>query len=126
MSKNSIFSTRLSQLRSEKRLTQAELAKKSDLPPGAISHFETGFRFPTAQTLLKLANALEISTDYLLGREQEPRTAGPRVQAIFRMASDMSPDALDALESFAEHLGAKEKKADKTSGRSTGDETQEG
>ena len=37
--------------------------------PAAISHFETGERRPSLENLLKLADALAVSVDYLLGRE---------------------------------------------------------
>ena len=46
-------------------LSQAELGKKAQLQPTAISHFETGGRAPSFDNLRRLADALNVSTDYL-------------------------------------------------------------
>jgi transcriptional regulator with XRE-family HTH domain len=104
MGDNEILGRRLVQLRSEKRLTQLELARKAGLTPAAISHFETGFRYPTAATLAKLAEALEVDVDYLMGRADAPTPNGPQFRAIFRNAQGLSEDALSELERFSEFL----------------------
>ena len=41
------------------------------MPPSAISHFETGGRKPSFDNLRRLADALDVTTDYLLGRVNE-------------------------------------------------------
>ena len=38
----------------------------------SVSHFETGHRFPNAESLRRLADALGVSADYLLGRVKNP------------------------------------------------------
>ena len=55
-------------------LTQEKLAERSGLPPTSISHFENpqGTRKPSFDNLRRLAKALEVSTDYLLGRTDDP------------------------------------------------------
>lgn len=45
------------------------------MPPSSIAHFESGSRKPSFDTLRRLANALEVTTDYLLGRVDEPGRA---------------------------------------------------
>lgn len=55
-----------------RKLSQAELAAKAGLQPAAISHFETGARRPSFDNLQRLAAALDVSTDYLLGRADSP------------------------------------------------------
>ncbi len=42
------------------------------MPPGSIVHFETGTRKSFFESLRKLAIALEITTDYLLGTVDQP------------------------------------------------------
>jgi transcriptional regulator with XRE-family HTH domain len=79
-----IFRKRLLQAREMRQLTQAELAAKAGLPPAAISHFETGGRKPSFENLVKLAEALSVTTDFLLGREPEPEAAGEEIAALFR------------------------------------------
>lgn len=88
MSKSSppsaIFPKRLLAAREMRELTQAQLAEKAGLPAAAISHFETGGRKPSFENLVKLSEALGVSTDYLLGREAEPEAAGKEAAALFR------------------------------------------
>ncbi|MDD2401970.1 MAG: helix-turn-helix transcriptional regulator [Clostridia bacterium] len=63
------FGDRLKDLRTEKGLTQTELANIIGLKKTTISNYETGFSFPDYKTLIKLADFFKVSTDYLLGRE---------------------------------------------------------
>jgi transcriptional regulator with XRE-family HTH domain len=63
-----VFPSRLRTARDTRNLNQGELAKRSGLQASAISHFETGTRRPSFDNLRRLADALEVTTDYLLGR----------------------------------------------------------
>jgi transcriptional regulator with XRE-family HTH domain len=66
-----IFAQRLRKVREEvRKLTQSQLGEKSGLPATSISHFEKedGTRKPSFDNLRSLAKALEVTTDYLLGR----------------------------------------------------------
>ncbi len=81
---SAIFRKRLLEAREMRKLTQAQLAEKAGLPAAAISHFETGERKPSFENLVKLAEALSVSADYLLGREREPQAAGEEATALFR------------------------------------------
>ena len=58
-------------------LTQHELARRADVPTISVSHFETGHRFPTSESLSRLADALGVSADYLLGRVSDPVGKAP-------------------------------------------------
>ncbi len=72
-----LFPERLRLARAQRELSQEALAKRSSLQPSAISHFETGTRKPSFDNLRRLADALEVTTDYLLGRvDQMQETAG--------------------------------------------------
>jgi len=64
------FSDRLKSARDLRGLSQAELAQKAGLQPSAISHFETGGRKPSFDNLLLLADVLQVTTDFLLGRTE--------------------------------------------------------
>ncbi len=70
--KENKFPTILKNCRQDKNLNQTELARKTSLQPSAISHFEAGSRKPSFDNLIKLANALEVTTDYLLDRGAFP------------------------------------------------------
>jgi transcriptional regulator with XRE-family HTH domain len=69
---SAIFPDRLKAARVLRGLNQEELAERSGLQDSAISHFETGGRKPSFDNLKRLADALGVSTDYLLGRTNDP------------------------------------------------------
>ena len=102
-----IFSKRLKKIREEKKLSQADLAKKAGLQPAAISHFETGQRKPSFDNLKRLVNALNISIDYLLGRKI--KDAGDIAEKLFRNFEKLSTDDQQRMEDFAEFLAQKDK-----------------
>lgn len=79
-----IFRTRLREMRETRGLSQAQLAERAGLQPAAVSHFETGSRKPSFDNLVKLAEALSVTTDYLLGRERSAEAAGEEITALFR------------------------------------------
>ena len=66
-----IFRNRLQLTRKLRELNQEELAKRAVLPSTAISHFESGTRKPSFDNLRKLADALSVSIDYLMGRTDD-------------------------------------------------------
>ena len=96
--------SRIRQAREKRQLTQAELAEKAGLPPATISHFETGIRIPGTSTLKKLADALDESLDYLLGRTDQPLGVGPRHDILYRDLHDLSEDSLDVVQGIVEKL----------------------
>ena len=59
------FPERLREAREMRKMTQSELAKKSGCV--SIAQFETGARLPSAENIVKLALALNVTTDNLLG-----------------------------------------------------------
>ena len=64
-----IFAERLLELRKEKGLSQATLAKQLQVCYAVICYWETDRSEPTAPNLVKLADFFDVSTDYLLGRK---------------------------------------------------------
>ena len=68
---SSDFSERLRTLRKQKNLSQTELGKLADLHYTHIGRFERGISRPSGDTLKRLADALDISSDYLLGGSAE-------------------------------------------------------
>ena len=103
------FSDNLKKAREAKGLSQTELAKRSGLQPSAVSHFETGRRAPSFDNLKRLADTLEVTTDFLIGREIDPKTSGPTLQSIFRNAQEMADDDRQQLAKFAEFLASQKK-----------------
>lgn len=63
---------RLKKLRNERKITQEELGKIVNVTKVSISGYENGNRNPDTETLQKLADFFNVSTDFLLGRTDEP------------------------------------------------------
>lgn len=57
---------RIRRLRTERGLTQQKLAELSAQEPSSISHIERGATKLSLQTLVNIANALEVTADDLL------------------------------------------------------------
>jgi transcriptional regulator with XRE-family HTH domain len=70
-----VFVERLKTIMVEKGYSSAELADRADLARSALTQFFTGGRKPSADALVKLANVLDVSTDYLLGRRDHSQIA---------------------------------------------------
>jgi len=81
-----VLNIRLKQLRNERKITQSELGRKVNVTKSSISGYENGTRTPDTETLLDLANALDVSVDYLLGRTD------------YRIPITNSKDAMDTLD----------------------------
>lgn len=64
------FGNRLRQLRKDRKLTQQQLAELIGVKNGVISFYELGDRIPSPEVLRKLALALHVTSDYLLGIER--------------------------------------------------------
>jgi HTH-type transcriptional regulator, competence development regulator len=63
---------RLKEARKQKKLTQRELAAKLSISQSTVALYETGDRNPDPDTLNKLADFFNVSTDWLLGRTNNP------------------------------------------------------
>ena len=65
------LAVKLRELRKEKGYTQTDLAKLTGLATSCISMIEIGQREASAHTLYQLAKVLNVSSDYLLGLEND-------------------------------------------------------
>ena len=61
------FAERLKLLRKEKKLSQVKLAKSVGIHYNHLGRYEHGKSNPSVKTLARLAQALDVSVDYLLG-----------------------------------------------------------
>jgi transcriptional regulator with XRE-family HTH domain len=84
-----IFPDRLRAAREMRALSQLELAERARLQQAAVSHYEAGARRPGLRNLRRLSEALEVTTDYLVGRSDShaphPSTDEPLFQDFERL-----------------------------------------
>ena len=66
-----MFGQKLKELRLEKGLTQRQLAQQLDYNQSMISQWESSICEPTANAIIKVAIFFDVTTDYLLGREDD-------------------------------------------------------
>ena len=67
--KKNLFSVRLKELRKKNQLTQQRLADEIGVNRVNITRWEKGKREPSFENLIKLADILNTTTDFLLGRK---------------------------------------------------------
>ncbi|MDE7176823.1 MAG: helix-turn-helix domain-containing protein [Lachnospiraceae bacterium] len=76
----------LTMLRKEKGLLQKDVAIYLNLTVATVSNYEKKVRMPDLETLVRLADLYDVSTDYLLQRTRcrtSIRTLGRRLSADF-------------------------------------------
>ena len=64
-----LFGEKLKRLRKNKNLTQEQLAEMIDIDPRNLSRIEVGLSFVKAETLEKILNALDITTEQLFSND---------------------------------------------------------
>ena len=105
------FPRRLRAARKHRRLSQGELAERSGLQASAISHFERTDRKPSLENLRRLSDALNVSTDYLVGRTSEMQGTSTHPDSLHRHYVGLSSEHQEVIEEFARLLAQKNHKA---------------
>lgn len=99
--------------RKKKKLTQEELAIKINLTKAAVSNYENGHSTPSNETLVALADALDVDTDYLLGRTNQPRSKNEDGMFFLGGPDKYTPDEIAEMEAALERYRAMKERAEK-------------
>lgn len=127
MPEQTVFGRRVRSLRDARGWTQEELSDHSKVPAAMISHFETGQRQKaSADNLVKLANAFDVTLDYLLGRTDEPGVASERFAAAFRGLSEASSETVDSALDVVRTLVDRDRERRRSDGPQGTRDTQDG
>ncbi|MFS9274797.1 helix-turn-helix transcriptional regulator [Streptococcus mitis] len=81
------FSERLKELRKKANVTQVEVAEKLGISQPAYASWERGIKKPTQENLVKIAQVLNASVDYLVGNSEEKSDELDNIELLFRMNS---------------------------------------
>ena len=65
----SIFTDRLNEMLKKRGITQRELAEKIGKTETSVSRYVNGDRIPKGPAIVKMAQVLNVQTDYLLGND---------------------------------------------------------
>ncbi len=110
-SPSDVFRQRLKSARELRGYSQEQLGARAGMPASSIAHFETG-RKPSFDSLRRIANALDITTDYLLGRVDSPELAQAG-DPLFRNIGKLTGNDREIAKDFLEMLAKRNAKKDK-------------
>jgi len=111
---------RIVELRKKRGLTQDQLAELASLNRVTIAKYEAGKVEPGAQSLSRIADALDVSTDELLGRSstdqgdedvmaiREQLRRDPNARLLFDAARKASPEHIRAATAMLKALEPEE------------------
>ncbi len=69
-----IFHSKIKEFRKSINLTQKQMAERLNISERAYQYYESGQREPNLDTLFDISNIFDISTDYLLGKTNNPNS----------------------------------------------------
>jgi transcriptional regulator with XRE-family HTH domain len=95
--------SRIRAARTEQKLSQSELAEKAGISSTHISEIETGKSGVQVYTLIRIAEALQVTTDSLI------RPNIPEVNALYQgefadLLKDCTPSEIEAIVKMAKEL----------------------
>lgn len=103
----------MADLRREKELGQKKLAAKLNLSIGTISNYENGVHHPDLNTLCRIADLFNVTTDYLLGRTgyrcppeilKDYIATDYMISSFINMVLSLDQNSQNAITKYAEYL----------------------
>lgn len=94
------FSERLKLLRQARGLSQTRLAELLDILPRSYNRWERGGHVPHVEMLVKIADALQVSLDELIGRREpsaEPKIRNPELHQLVQEVDELPDEEQRAL-----------------------------
>ena len=101
---------RIQEVRKSRGITQSELAQRVDLSTKYISNIECGFKTPTLETFIAIANALQSDANSLLSDALDvatSRESGLVSQKLLGLPAEEQRRLLRMLEVMIDETGSK-------------------
>lgn len=104
-----IFRTRLAELLHEYQLDTSNCQERIGLPGATINRYVNGKRTPDIEKIMIIANAFDVSIDWLLGRTDE-RNVGysgtfPELERLYSLATpELREVVMSLLQTTVKHL----------------------
>lgn len=95
-----MFAERFNEILQKKGLTAYKVAKDCGIAQGQMNEYKNGKRVPGEKYLLKIADYLGVSVDYLLGREDSEPAADPAINRLRNLLDQIPPDRYDDAETI--------------------------
>ncbi len=80
---------RMTKMMKQKGVTQRELAEMSGVTEAAMSRYMRGERQPRAEVVANMATALGVTSDYLLGREEDRSELARATRLVARSVDEI-------------------------------------
>ncbi len=86
-------------------MSKAKLALKAGLTRPTITYYENRNVSPTLQSLRKLADALGVSVDYLVGLEKDPKHSGDfKMRLLFKNINELNEREILLMEEMCDRV----------------------
>ena len=86
-------------------MSKARLASKAGLSRPTITYYENHQTTPTLQSLRKLANALGVTVDYLVGIEKDPKDSGDlKIRLLFKNIGELNEQEILLMEEMYDRI----------------------
>ena len=100
---------RIAELRKAQNMSQKQFSRLLNVAQNTISQWETEQRDIDSSTLLKISEYFGVTTDYLLGRTDDPtppqkEKAPSRHEGVLQDLEDLSPDMELEVREFINYL----------------------
>lgn len=94
-----MFGDRIKEERTLKQMTQKELSKFLGVSPSTVGMYEQNRRQPDSETIIKLSEIFNVSTDYLLGRTdiKNPENEDKEMERLANKEIKSVEDALEVI-----------------------------
>ena len=100
----------LKKIREKKKITQVRLSIAAEVSQETISAYESGKAFPSVETLIKIADFLGTSTDYLLGKDMIIVNDEKEFEIVTNhFKQDINDDVINEVIKLLEELNEKDK-----------------
>ena len=106
MDHREVFARRLNDLIFKKGVRKKDCAAAVGITTGALSQFFSKTAVPSFDTLISLANYLDVSIDYLVGRNDDPHTSSKSKEEVLllHLPDELLPAYQAAKEKNPENL----------------------
>ncbi len=87
-------------VRQNRKMSQGDLSKAADIYQKNISRYEQDTSVPSALALKKIADALKVTTDYLLSEGEEVKIKDRDLLGKFEIIQELNGDTKQVVNTF--------------------------
>ncbi|MEO0639418.1 MAG: helix-turn-helix transcriptional regulator [Bacteroidota bacterium] len=105
-----ILGQRITEIRKQKRLSQSALGKSVGTSGDVIGRYERGDIKPSIEVVLKIAEVLEVSVDYLVGNTslELDKSLLKRIEDLSKMPDEEKVSLFKVIDAYIRDFKAKE------------------